>query len=104
MAARLKTIGPRVATLDTRRVKPAPKQVDDFYSSAAWKQLREAVKAERGHRCQRADHTCSGRLMVDHVIERRDGGADFDRRNLVVLCEHHHAVKTAAARATRMAR
>ena len=59
------------------------------------------LKRERGARCERcgSDH----RLIGDHVVERRDGGAELDPANVELLCQACHNRKTAAARARRAA-
>ena len=58
------------------RALPAPKLADGFYRSPEWRGLAAAVKRERGARCQRCG---SGhRVIADHVIELRDGGAPLD--------------------------
>jgi 5-methylcytosine-specific restriction enzyme A len=74
--------------------RPAPNKQpeahDRFYSTQAWKRTRAIVLKRDGYRCTAID--CStpsrglgGRLVVDHVIERRDGGADHVS-NLRTLC------------------
>ncbi len=40
-------------------------------------------------------------LIGDHIVERKDGGADFDPLNVRLLCAACHNRKTAAARRTR---
>jgi len=61
-----------------------------FYGTQAWKRLRTAVLMRDQYRCTARD--CStpdrgigGRLIVDHVVERRKGGADHPS-NLRTLC------------------
>lgn len=48
----LRMLRPTLATLDTRAAKPAPKIADPFYQSAAWRELVDKIKAERGARCE----------------------------------------------------
>lgn len=66
----------------------------DIYNSPQWAQLSAKVRKEVGccERCGRRD----GQLYVDHIIELRDGGAPFDRCNLMVLCATCHTNKTRA--------
>jgi 5-methylcytosine-specific restriction protein A len=45
-----------------------------------------------------------GRLFVDHIVERKDGGADYDPGNLETLCATCHARKTTGERVKRGAR
>ena len=62
--------------------------------------LRKAVLAERGRKCER----CGGRgkVEVDHVLPRSQGGTD-DRANLMVLCVGCHAEKSNAENSARKA-
>jgi 5-methylcytosine-specific restriction protein A len=67
-----------------------PEAHDPFYGTQAWKRIRAEVLERDGYRCTASD--CStpsrglgGRLIVDHVVERRDGGADHIS-NLHILC------------------
>ncbi|WP_132254722.1 HNH endonuclease signature motif containing protein [Methylobacterium segetis] len=100
---RLSTLAPRLKTLDTRTARPAPKMAESFYTSVAWTTLRDEVVRERGRRCEALGcGRTSGRVFVDHIVERRDGGAPLDKANLQVLCGSCHTRKTAAARAKRL--
>ena len=62
--------------------------------------LRKAVLAERGRKCERCGRR--GRLEVDHVLPRSQGGTD-DRANLMVLCVGCHAEKSSAENSARKA-
>jgi 5-methylcytosine-specific restriction protein A len=67
------------------------KRPDPFYLSPAWRALRREVIAERGRRCQccgktREDDGSPVRLTLDHKAERRDGGHDWAKDNLELLC------------------
>jgi 5-methylcytosine-specific restriction endonuclease McrA len=97
---RLTNLRPAVAALPAR-VKLAPKIAEDFYGSKAWRALAAKAKHEAGHRCQRQGCYSNKRLIADHIVERRDGGADLERSNIEVLCCDCHAKKTAQARARR---
>jgi hypothetical protein len=112
---RLGAMKPRLAQLDTRRLKPAPKVVDAFYHSAAWVALCAAIKRERwprllalqGHCCEdpecRAEHSAMTRIFFDHVLERRDRpDLELDRANIMGRCGASHSLKTARARAQRL--
>ncbi|OQC19047.1 MAG: HNH endonuclease [Planctomycetes bacterium ADurb.Bin069] len=84
------------------KVKVAPKVADPFYLSAEWRRLVARLKRERGAACERCG---SGhRLIGDHVVERRDGGAELDPANVELLCQACHNAKTAKARAARAGR
>lgn len=106
---KLRTIGPRIGSIDTRRVRVAPKTVDPFYRSDGWRKLIAWVLQARGRRCEDPDHNpreprdgC--RIYGDHIVELRDGGAPLDPLNVMLRCASCHGRKTAAARAARMAR
>ena len=71
------------------------KALQGFYRTSKWRRKRNAHIAahplcvhceERG--------TISGADMVDHIVERRDGGSNLDSANLQSLCNKCHAVKT----------
>jgi 5-methylcytosine-specific restriction endonuclease McrA len=78
---------------------PPPKLADRFYASPEWRALVARLKRERGPFCQRCGS--SHRVIGDHVIELKDGGAPLDPSNVELLCQAHHNAKTAAARARR---
>ena len=64
--------------------------MDRFYDTAAWQRLREQIKRRDGHRCTAAtcrtpDRGHGGRLIVDHIVPRRQGGSDAPD-NLRTLC------------------
>lgn len=83
------------------RVAAPPKQAEPFYRSAAWVALVRDIKAERGNWCERCGST--HRVVADHKVERKDGGADLDPGNVELLCQACHNRKTAQARARRAA-
>ncbi len=102
---RLKTIGSRVASV-APRTAPPQKVADPFYLSAEWRQFARAVKQARGYVCENPDcrRDCSNAprgLIADHVEERRDGGADFEIANVMLLCIACHNSKTAIERTKR---
>ncbi|MBX3579898.1 MAG: HNH endonuclease [Rhizobiaceae bacterium] len=109
----LRMLRPTLATLDTRAAKPAPKMVDPFYQSAEYLAWRELVISRAGRRCEDIDQATGRRctkaepryrMYADHIVERKDGGADLDLDNGRCRCASHHVAKTHAARAARMAR
>ncbi|WP_370466049.1 HNH endonuclease [Niveispirillum cyanobacteriorum] len=77
--------------------KPAPAKQpqahDPFYGSAIWKALRSKAKQRDGFQCVGLpDRPCrtpnngrGGRLIVDHIDPRREGGSD-ELSNLRTLC------------------
>lgn len=98
MMGKLKNIAPRIGGLGAR-VKPPAKIADPFYLSREWRSLVAKIKRERGNWCERCGS--GDRVIADHIIERRDGGADLDPSNVELLCFTHHQRKTAQARARR---
>jgi 5-methylcytosine-specific restriction protein A len=92
---RLKTLGPRLKPIDTRTVRPPPKITEDFYGSSEWKAVRAQVLQRDHYKCVKCGRR-EGRLFVDHIVERKDGGADLDTANLETLCASHHTEKTHA--------
>ena len=99
---RLRTIPPRLSAA-APRLRPPPKQVEGFYSSAAWRNLVAQRRTDRDYfaALKRARSDGSRRVILDHVRERKDGGADLDPRNTQWLTFNEHQRKTAQARAQR---
>jgi 5-methylcytosine-specific restriction enzyme A len=95
---KLKAMDSRLAPMPAK-VKAAPKVAESFYQSGAWRSLVARLKRERGNWCQRCGST--ERVIADHIVERKDGGADLDETNIELLCHRHHQQKTAQARARR---
>lgn len=81
------------------RVRAAPKVAEGFYQSREWRQMVAGIKRDRGAWCERCGST--ERVIADHIVERKDGGADLDPSNIELLCAKHHAAKTAQSRARR---
>lgn len=92
---RLRNFAPRLKPIDTRRLKPPEKVVESFYGTAEWKATAAAVRKRDGYKCVKCGER-EGRLYVDHIVERKDGGSDFDHENLQTLCSSHHTEKTHA--------
>jgi len=101
----VKMIGPRIAAIDTRAVKPPPKRADNFYLTPEWRGLMDEIIAERGRRCE--DPRCQSpdctrkRIFGDHIVEIQDGGAKLDKKNVLLRCGSCHTRKTNEARAAR---
>ncbi|GBD48086.1 HNH endonuclease signature motif containing protein [Methylopila sp. Yamaguchi] len=105
----LKTIAPRLRTIDTRTCKPPPKRADAELLTPEHRAWAQEVKRRAGYRCEwvengvRCDRASPAhRLFADHIDERRDGGAALDPKNGRCLCGSHHGLKTASERAKRM--
>lgn len=105
----LKTIGPRLDTLDTRTTKPPGRTWSDrranepamvFYGSSKWRGLRDRLLSECGRKCQDCGRTGT-RIYCDHVVELQDGGAGLAEANVWLRCGSCHTKKTADARARR---
>ena len=101
----LRALQPRVGLADLRTAALPPKIAEPFYSSPAWIALRDRVRREAGGRCQVPG---CGRIergmIVDHIVELKDGGAPLDRSNVWLTCRSHHNQKTVTERAKRTAR
>ncbi len=80
----------RVAERAARRADPIDGPLDKFYSSQRWQRLRNWFFSQHPV-CIKC-----GQLgqIVDHILPRRDGGADLDPDNLQTLCRQCHAIKT----------
>jgi 5-methylcytosine-specific restriction endonuclease McrA len=106
----MKTLRPRIGTLDTRTARPpartwadrkANELNQDFYQSPEWRALRDQVTKQRGKRCEDCGRTGT-RIYCDHIMELQDGGAGLDETNIRLRCGSCHTRKTADARARRL--
>lgn len=97
---KLTNLRPTLASLPSR-LKPPPKTAEQFYQSPEWRRLVAQIKRERGNWCERCGS--KHRVIADHIVERKDGGADLDPSNIELLCFTHHQQKTASERAKRAA-
>jgi 5-methylcytosine-specific restriction protein A len=119
---KLRALKPKLAPM-RRKVEPV-KRAEAIYLSPEWRDLVSRLIEKRGRRCEACGktHETDGspvRLIGDHIIERRDGGADLDETNVQLLCARAggdgrphgdgargacHPRKTAAARRARLGR
>lgn len=93
----------RLSTAPRRLASPA-KKVDPFYESREWRDFATTIKAQRGWRCEDCGVDCSQdkrALHADHIVERVDGGADFDPLNIRCRCASCHYRKGNRARQAR---
>lgn len=80
---------------------------DPFYNSPEWKKIKQAFKLMSTKlpdgrevpntmciECYKDGKIKAG-YAVDHIVRIKDGGSRNDFSNLQMLCEHHHAVKSA---------
>ncbi len=101
---RVKCLPPRLGSASVRISAPPPKLTDPHYGTQAHKTWAAEVIRRAGGGCQwpgcdRAQP--KHRMFADHIVERRDGGAEFDVANGQCLCGAHHSMKTAAERSKR---
>ena len=90
-------------------INPARRTYDNtmlpFYQSAEWKKFRETIIAERGKRCEDNEHEKGkpmSNIVLDHIKELKDGGAPFDRSNVMLRCRSCHVRKTSFERQRRI--
>lgn len=96
MAARLKTIGPRVQTLTTSRVAPVSPAGQSWGSGRGgrpWRRIRQRILLRDRYTCQQCGYVGMD-LEVDHIVNVARGGSDDDS-NLQALCKLCHKAKTA---------
>jgi 5-methylcytosine-specific restriction protein A len=74
---------------------PLPKIRDAYYGSGEWKGLRQQCLKRDGYQCTAPDCRTvnrgrGGRLVADHIIERKLGGADavYNLRTLCAACDN----------------
>ena len=76
------------------RVAAAPKRVEPFYRSKGWLALRRARMLDADYFAVKARAKDGERLILDHVKERKDGGAPLDPANTQWLTFSEHQAKT----------
>lgn len=83
----------RQAYRPERKRKPTGDQ--RFYNSSAWRKTSRLTR-QRNPLCEvcKANGKVVASVLVDHLIARRYGGADFNPANLMAMCSHHHDVKS----------
>jgi 5-methylcytosine-specific restriction endonuclease McrA len=79
---------------------------DPHYQSTAWKKMVDYIWLRDNGTCQiclsegklkpliRGTNNKEQQGIVDHKVQRKMGGTDEDD-NLQLVCNHHHAVKSA---------
>lgn len=86
----------------SQRRRETNDKYDSFYATKSWRECRNAF-LKRNPLC--AHCGTRGRTkpadVADHIVERRDGGADYDHTNLQALCHSCHNTKTGAERRKR---
>lgn len=100
----VKCLRPRVATMQTSRIRPATVSATVRTRGSAWMATRARILARDCGLCQPCKR--AGRFTlardVDHIHELADGGTDADA-NLQSICGPCHDAKTEAARLARLA-
>lgn len=93
---------PGSAYCKTHQPAAPTKETDPFYLSVAWRRFRAWYinKHPLCEQCEREGRETPA-VMVDHIIEIRDGGDRLSESNAMSLCWKCHARKTAAERAKR---
>ncbi|WP_050400404.1 hypothetical protein [Bradyrhizobium embrapense] len=109
--SRIPTLGPRVPTLDTRKVKPPEKRADPHYQTAEHQRWALQVKKRAGWRCEHVEdgvrcersRANGDQMYADHVVEIRDDRSRaLDLNNGACKCAEHNVRKGLQARADRM--
>ena len=74
----------------------APKETDPFYLSVAWRRFRDWYIGKHPicEQCEREGRLTPA-VMVDHIVELKDGGAPLAEDNAMSLCWKCHGIKTA---------
>src|SRR5262245_36475576 len=107
---KLRSLAPKVRTLNDLPVRLPQKQADPIYNTPEYKAWRTYVVGRAGYRCEArvsgVGDRCERagpehRLFCGHIVEISDGGDPFDVSNGQVLCSSHHNMITNAARAKR---
>ena len=108
---RLRAAGQKLRPSSRVKIAPPPKVAAPFYLSPEWRGLMDEIIVERFGsramaRCE--DPQCTMpwrrgiRVIGDHIIEIKDGGALLDKSNVLCRCGSCHTRKTARARAARL--
>ncbi len=84
------------------------KAVDPFYLTPEWQAFADGIVAERGPRCEDPQHDDElprfgrgVRIIPDHIVELKDGGAPLALNNIMLRCWSCHQRKTMRERARR---
>jgi hypothetical protein len=84
------------------RLKASPKRAEQFYQSPEWKALRSQRMRDPDYRAAKARAKDGERVILDHVVERKDGGAPLDPKNTQWLTFSEHQAKTEASKRKRV--
>jgi len=70
---------------------------NNFYSNRKWKKTKTEVLERDNYTCQKCGKTAKELLRDDvdlhvhHIVPRSEGGAEYNKNNLIVLCGLCHA-------------
>lgn len=103
-------IKPEIRSLDLRTARPLQKKADPELLTPEHKAWRTAVLNRAGWQCEwitdghrcRKSQAAGHRMIADHIVERKDGGALYDLANGRCLCVQHNTLKGLQARQRRM--
>lgn len=84
------------------RLRASPKRAEQFYQSPEWKALRARRRRDPDYRAAKARAQQGERVILDHIVERRDGGAPLDPANTQWLTFTEHQAKTEASKRKRV--
>ena len=73
------------------------KESDKFYHSREWKRVR-GLQLSKFPLCKECFHPA---IIVDHIVEIKDGGSKLSLSNLQSLCRGCHNIKTLRAKQNR---
>lgn len=99
----LRMLGTKVRPSARAKVRPQ-KHGDVHYQTISHRAWASAVIARDGGRCQWPGcerRAPEHRVVADHIVELKDGGAPFDLANGRCLCVQHNTAKGLRARAAR---
>jgi 5-methylcytosine-specific restriction enzyme A len=99
---RLRTLAPMLAPANQRAAAAPRKTAEPHYQTPEHQRWRAEVIRRAGGMCQVCGEV--RRLVADHIVELKDGGAPLDLANGSAKCWPCHSKKTAEARAARMRR
>ena len=85
----------RPSYLPSKDKRPYDKDKPRFHAERRWRLLSERIRRNRVA-CEVCDHIgiITPSTCVDHAIRVANGGAKYDKRNLIAMCNEHHAYKT----------
>ena len=72
------------------------------YRTPQWRELSKTLR-DQADGCEQC-YKDTKNLVVDHIVELRDGGEAFDVSNLRVVCYSCHTAKTNRAKSQRLDR